>query len=135
MLDMWRSALNLLNRGRDSGSLPPPFGGDSGSPVSPSPLPGVDKVVDPARDFNVAEDFYLSDCKNPHMMENAMSRPPGEVMSTTAVKPMKHAPAPQKEVKVFFRPHFGIKAHGCGLSVDVSARQEKDKDGDKPKRG
>ncbi|MDY7231798.1 hypothetical protein [Hyalangium rubrum] len=56
-------------------------------------------------------------------------------MSTTAVKPMQQPPSPQQEVKVFFRPHFGIKAQGCGLSVDVSARQEKDKEREKPKRG
>jgi len=56
-------------------------------------------------------------------------------MSTTAVKTMQNTPSPQQEVKVFFKPRFGIKAQGCGLSVDVKARQEKDKEKDQPKRG
>ncbi len=83
----------------------------------------------------MAEELYLYGCKNLYKMENAMSRPPGEVMSTTAVKPMQPTPSPQQEVKVFFKPHFGIKAQGCGLGVDVSARQEKDKDKARPRRG
>ena len=56
-------------------------------------------------------------------------------MSTTAVKTMQNAPLPQQEVKVFYKPCFGIKAQGCGLSVDVRARQEKDKEQDQPTRG
>ena len=43
------------------------------------------------RDFTMVRDFYLYGCKNPHMMENTMSRPPGVVMSTTE-KPMQHPP-------------------------------------------
>jgi hypothetical protein len=53
-------------------------------------------------------------------------------MSTTA-KPMPVPPSHQEEVKVFFKPRFGIKAQGCGLSVNVSACKEKDKD--PPPRG
>ncbi|WP_224241954.1 hypothetical protein [Hyalangium gracile] len=61
------------------------------------------------------------------MMENAMSRQPGAVMSTTA-KPMKKLPPAQQEVKVFYRPRFGIRAESGGLSVDVSARPQQDSD-------
>jgi hypothetical protein len=68
-------------------------------------------------------------------MNNAMSRQPGEVMGTTAVKTMQHTPSQQQEVKVFFKPRFGIRAQGCGLSVDVSARQEKDREQDQKTRG
>ena len=77
-------------------------------------------------------EFYLYGCKNPHMMENAMSRQPGVVMSTAA-KPMQHPPAPSQELKVFFRPRFGIRAESGGLCVDVSALPEKDKGN--PQRG
>lgn len=56
-------------------------------------------------------------------------------MGTTAVKTMQNTPSHQQEVKVFFKPRFGIKAQGCGLSVDVSARQEKDKEKDQKHRG
>jgi hypothetical protein len=61
-----------------------------------------------------------------------MSREPGVVMST-AVKSLQQPPPPQQEVKVFFRPRFGIRAEGGGLSVNVSARPQKDKEG--PQRG
>lgn len=61
------------------------------------------------------------------MMENAMSCPPGVLMSTTA-KPMQQPPSHPQEVKVFFRPRFGIRAESGGLCVDVSALPEKDKD-------
>lgn len=61
-----------------------------------------------------------------------MSRQPGVVVSTTA-KPMQHPPPAQPEVKVFFKPRFGIRAESGGLSVDVSALPRQDKD--KPKRG
>jgi hypothetical protein len=76
--------------------------------------------------------FYLYGCKNPYRMENAMSRQPGAVMSTAA-KSMKQPPPPQPQVKVFYRPSFGIRAESKGLSVDVSARPEKNKD--EPQRG
>lgn len=56
-----------------------------------------------------------------------MSRQPGAVMSTAA-KPMKKPLPPQQEVKVFYRPRFGIRAESGGLSVDVSARPQKDPD-------
>jgi hypothetical protein len=56
-------------------------------------------------------------------------------MSTTAVKTMQPTPSHSQEVKVFYKPRFGIKARGCGLSVDVSARQEKDREKDQPPRG
>lgn len=79
----------------------------------------------------VAE-FYLYECKNPYMMENAMSRQPGVVLSTTA-KPMQQPPPAQQEVKVFFKPRFGIRAESGGLSVDVSALPRKDKED--PQRG
>jgi hypothetical protein len=79
----------------------------------------------------VAE-FNLYDCKNPYMMEKAMSREPGAVLSTTA-KPMQQPPPPPSEVKVFFKPRFGIRAANGGLSVDVSALPRKDKD--EPQRG
>ena len=65
-------------------------------------------------------------------MEIAMSRESGAVMSTAA-KPMQQPPPPQQEVKVFFRPRFGIRAESSGLSVDVSVRPQKEKDD--PKRG
>jgi hypothetical protein len=61
------------------------------------------------------------------MMENAMRCPPGVLMSTTA-KPMQQPPSHSQEVKVFFRPRFGIRAESGGLCVDVSALPEKDKD-------
>lgn len=61
-----------------------------------------------------------------------MSRQPGVVMSTAA-KSMKQPPAPQQEVKVFYRPRFGIRAEGKGLSVDVRAKPQQDKD--EPQRG
>ena len=80
----------------------------------------------------MVREFYLYGCKNPHMMENAMSCPPGVVMSTTA-KPMQHPPSQSSEVKVFFRPRFGIRAESGGLCVDVCALPEKDKD--TPQRG
>jgi hypothetical protein len=63
-----------------------------------------------------------------------MSRYRGEVMSTTA-KPMQLPPSQPQEVKVFYRPRFGIKAQGRGLSVDVSACQEKDQNEEPPQRG
>ena len=66
------------------------------------------------------------------MMEKAMIREPGVVLSTTA-KPMQQPPPAQPEVKVFFRPRFGIRAESGGLSVDVSALPRKDKD--EPQRG
>jgi len=75
----------------------------------------------------MVREFYLYGCKNPHMMENAMSCPPGVLMSTTA-KPMQQPPSHPQEVKVFFRPRFGIRAESGGLCVDVSALPEKDKD-------
>jgi hypothetical protein len=81
--------------------------------------------------FNMVREFYLYGCKNPYMMELAMSRPPGVVMST-AEKPMQQPPSLTQEVKVF-RPRFGIRAENGGLSVDVSALPEKEKD--EPKRG
>lgn len=56
-------------------------------------------------------------------------------MSTTAVTPMQPPPSQQQEVKVFFRPRFGIRAQGKGLSVDVSASPEQDKDKSPPSRG
>lgn len=71
-------------------------------------------------------------CKNPYIMEDAMSRPPGVVMST-AEKPMQLPPSPSQELKVFFRPRFGIRAESGGLCVDVSALPEKDVG--KPQRG
>jgi len=82
-------------------------------------------------DSSMVREFYLYGCKNPYKMENAMSRPPGDVMSTTA-KPMQQPPSHPQEVKVF-RPRYGIRAGNGGLSVDVSARPEKGKDD--PKRG
>jgi hypothetical protein len=81
--------------------------------------------------FNMVREFYLYECKNPYMMELAMRRPPGVVMST-AEKPMQQPPSLTQEVKVF-RPRFGIRAENGGLSVDVSALPEKEKD--EPKRG
>jgi hypothetical protein len=80
----------------------------------------------------MVREIYLYGCKNPYMMEKAMSRQPGAVMSTTA-KPMQQPPSHPQEVKVFFRPRFGIRAESSGLSVDVSALPEKEKD--EPKRG
>ncbi len=77
-------------------------------------------------------EFNLYGCANPYMMENAMSRQPGAVLSTTA-KPMQQPPPAQQEVKVFFKPRFGIRVESGGLSVDVSALPRKDKD--EPKRG
>jgi hypothetical protein len=65
-------------------------------------------------------------------MENAMSRQSGAVM-TTAAKSMKQPPAPQPEVKVFYRPRFGIRAESKGLSVDVTVKPQQDKE--EPKRG
>ncbi|WP_224366087.1 hypothetical protein [Hyalangium versicolor] len=53
-------------------------------------------------------------------------------MSTTT-KSRKQPPPPQQEVKVFYKPCFGIRAESHGLSVDVSARPQKDKD--EPQRG
>ncbi|KFE67563.1 hypothetical protein DB31_8046 [Hyalangium minutum] len=53
-------------------------------------------------------------------------------MSTTA-KPMQHPPSPSQEVKVFYRPRFGIRAESGGLCVEVSALPEKDKG--EPPRG
>jgi hypothetical protein len=75
-------------------------------------------------------EFYLYGCKGPYIMENAMSRPPGVLMSTTA-KPMQHPPSHPQEVKVFFRPRFEIRAESSGLCVDVCALPEKNKDGSK----
>lgn len=77
-------------------------------------------------------ELYLYGCKNPHKMENAMSRQPGVLMSTTE-KPMQHPPSPSQEVKVFYRPRFGIRAESGGLCVEVSALPEKDKG--EPPRG
>jgi hypothetical protein len=79
----------------------------------------------------MVREFYLYGYKNPYMMELAMRRPPGVVMSTTA-KPMQQPPSHPQEVKVL-RPRFGIRAENGGLSVDVSALPEKEKDD--PKRG
>ncbi|MBN1210677.1 MAG: hypothetical protein JXB05_37865 [Myxococcaceae bacterium] len=63
-----------------------------------------------------------------------MSRPPGEVMSTTAAKPMQQPPSQEKKVKVIYTPRFGIRAQGCGgLSVDVSALPKAEED--EPQRG
>jgi hypothetical protein len=63
-----------------------------------------------------------------------MSRYRGEDMSTTA-KPMQLPPSQPKEVKVFYRPRFGIRAEGRGLSVDVSAQEEKEQEKDPSRRG
>jgi hypothetical protein len=79
----------------------------------------------------MVREFYWYGCKNPHVMEIAMRRPPGVVMSTTE-KPMQKPPSHPQEVKVF-RPRFGIRADTGGLAVDVSALPEKEKDD--PKRG
>jgi hypothetical protein len=79
----------------------------------------------------MVREFYLYGCRNPYTMDLAMSRPPGVVMSTTA-KPMQHPPSHLQEVKVF-KPRFGIRAVNGGLSVDVSALPENEKEG--PKRG
>jgi len=80
----------------------------------------------------MVREFYLYGCKNPYMMENAMSCQPGVVMGTTA-KPIQCPPSHPQEVKVFFRPRFGIRAESGGLCVEVCALPEKEK-GD-PKRG
>jgi hypothetical protein len=66
------------------------------------------------------------------MMESIMSRE-SEVVMSNAEKPVQHPPSHPQEVKVFFRPRFGIRAESSGLSVDVSALPEKEKD--EPKRG
>ena len=74
----------------------------------------------------MVREFYLYGCKTPYIMDDAMSRHPGVVMRTTE-KPMQHPPSPSQEVKVFYRPRFGIRAESGGLCVDVSALPQKDK--------
>jgi hypothetical protein len=56
-------------------------------------------------------------------------------MSTTAVKPAPCPPAREQEMKVFFKPRFGIRVVAGGLSVDVRTGPDEDKEKSEPSHG